>query len=116
MRSASLPQLHPHTVRGSWRITGASAAITELSVSPASERDSGTGLLAFIAIELDGVIRIDGLTLRRIQGGRMSLSFPSRTSRRGDRHPLVRPRDRAARAAIERTIFDALGIGLEAAR
>jgi DNA-binding cell septation regulator SpoVG len=110
MRSASLPQLHPHTVRGPWRIPGSSSTLTEITISPASERDADTGLLAFIALELDGLVHIDGVGLRLTEDGRLTLSFPSRTSRRGTKHALLRPVNSAARAAIERTIFGALGI------
>jgi DNA-binding cell septation regulator SpoVG len=90
--------------------------MTSISITPASERDADTGLLAFIALELDGLVRVDGVALRLTEDGRLALSFPTRTSRRGTKHALLRPVNSAARAAIERTIFGALGIRQEAAR
>jgi DNA-binding cell septation regulator SpoVG len=102
------------TIRGSWRI--GSATLTAITISPASERDADDGLLAYVSIELDGLVRIDGVTLRLTEEGQLSLSFPSRTSRRGMKRALVRPTDRAARHAIEKAVFHALGIRQEATR
>ena len=96
------------TIRGSWRI--GSATLTAITLSSASDRDADAGLLAYVSVELDGLVRIDGVTLRLTEEGQLSLSFPSRTSRRGTKHSLVRPTDRAARHAIERAVFHALGI------
>ncbi|MBK9386588.1 MAG: septation protein SpoVG family protein [Planctomycetes bacterium] len=104
------------TLRGSWRITGSNSTLTSISISPAPERDADEGLLAFLDLELDGLMRVDGVALRLTQAGSLALSFPSRTSRRGTRHALVRPTDRAARHAIEKAIFAALGIREEATR
>jgi DNA-binding cell septation regulator SpoVG len=104
------------TIRGPWRITGSSSTLTSISITPASERDADTGLLAFLALELDGLMHIDGVALRLTEDGQLSLSFPTRTSRRGTKHALLRPVNSAARAAIERTIFEALGIKQEASR
>jgi DNA-binding cell septation regulator SpoVG len=104
------------TLHGPWRITGSSSTLTEITISPASERDADTGLLAFLALELDGLVQVDGIALRMTEQGLLALSFPSRTSRRGTKHSLVRPRDQAARAAIERTILTALGIRQESQR
>ncbi len=102
------------TIRGSWRI--GSATLTAIAISPASDRDTDDGLLAYLDIELDGLVRIDGVTLRLTEEGQLSLSFPSRTSRRGKKHALVRPTDRAARHAIEKAVFHALGIRQEPSR
>jgi DNA-binding cell septation regulator SpoVG len=104
------------TISGPWRITGSSSTLTSIAISPASERDADEGLLAFLALELDGLVQIDGVALRLTEDGRLALSFPTRTSRRGTKHSLLRPVSSAARAAIERTIFEALGIRQEAAR
>ncbi|MBK9386550.1 MAG: septation protein SpoVG family protein [Planctomycetes bacterium] len=102
------------TLRGSWRV--GTATLTAITITPASELNGDDGLLAFLNLELDGLVRIDGVTLRLTEHGQLSLSFPSRTSRRGTKHALVRPTDRAARHAIERAIFNALGIRQEPSR
>jgi hypothetical protein len=101
----------PRALRGSWRIPGArGTTLTAIAITPASERDADTGLLAYLDLEINRLVRIDGVALRLTLAGALALSFPSRTSRRGARHALVRPTDRAARHAIERAIFAALGI------
>jgi DNA-binding cell septation regulator SpoVG len=104
-------------LRGHWPISCASStALTAIRITPASERDADDGLLAFLDLELDGLVQIDGVTLRMTGQSRLAISFPSRTSRRGTKHLMVRPRDQAARAAIERAIFDAIGIRQEVQR
>ena len=72
-----------------------------------SDQDVREGLLGFVSVQLGRVI-LDGLTLRKTSGGRLALSYPSRTDRVGRRHPYVRPRDDAARIEIEREIIGLL--------
>jgi DNA-binding cell septation regulator SpoVG len=98
------------TIRGSWRISGSGSTLNSITISPASKRDVDEGLLAYLAIEIDRLVRIDGVGLRLTEEGRLALSFPTRTSRRGTKQALLRPVNSAARTAIERTIFEALGI------
>ncbi|MBK9387274.1 MAG: hypothetical protein IPN34_20860 [Planctomycetes bacterium] len=107
-------------LEGNWPVLDAAGKpaldITAVLVTPAGDDDANDGLLAFLVIEVESLFRIDGVTLRLTDDGRLALSFPSRTSRRGTKHSLVRPRDQAARASIERAIFAALGIREEAQR
>ncbi|MBK9387331.1 MAG: septation protein SpoVG family protein [Planctomycetes bacterium] len=107
-------------LKGTWPVLDAAGnqalAITAVTITPTGDDDADDGLLAFLVIEVESLFRIDGVTLRLTDEGRLALSFPSRTSRRGTKHSLVRPRDQAARAAIERAIFAALGIREEAQR
>jgi hypothetical protein len=103
------PRRRTQSLAGRWPISNQFGAttmvVTALKLTPASDRDADTGLLAFIALELDGLVHIDGVGLRLTEDGRLSLSFPSRTSRRGTKHALLRPVN-----------SDALGIRQEAAR
>ncbi|MBL8899939.1 MAG: hypothetical protein JNM84_20070 [Planctomycetes bacterium] len=105
---------------GPWLITNSTGeialAITKIVVSPADDDTCSTGLLAYLQLELGSLIQLDGVTVRYTEAGRLALSFPSKSSRSGKQHSVVRPRDQAARAAIERTILDALGIREEAQR
>ena len=66
----------------------------------ASDADRRTGLEGYISVVV-GLIVIDGIVLRRTADGRHTLSFPARTSRRGERHAIIRPIDDQARQAIE---------------
>lgn len=73
----------------------------------ASDADVRDGLLGWISVEF-GPLLID-VTLRRLASGRLGLSFPSRTSKSGMKHPVVRPVDDAARRAVEAVILGQLG-------
>jgi hypothetical protein len=102
---------------GRWPVgeatSGDAMVITSMRATPASAADERDGLLLFLELELDGVLWLDGVTLRRSRDGRLRLAFPARTSFRGERFSLVRPRDREARAEIEAAVFGALGVRLE---
>lgn len=78
---------------------------TWLRGSPGDERE---GLLGWLSIELGSFV-IDNIALRRTSRGRFTLSFPSRISKNGLKHPIVRPIDDASRVAIEKEIFAQLG-------
>lgn len=81
--------------------------------------DRRAGLLGYVDIVVSG-LRIDGVTMRVTADGRLSLSFPSRINKRGERQAIVRPLDDRARRAIEAAVLsqlaqlDDLGIGEEA--
>ena len=89
----------------------AELVVTEVTYTPASEHDERAGLLGYIAIVLNEALRIDGLTLRRSNDGRLYLAYPCRTDASGRRHPLSRPLDEEARRLIEDQVFAELGIG-----
>ena len=80
------------------------------SFSSASDAQVRTGLLGWLTVEVDGLLVLDGITLRRINSlpPRMGLSFPERRDRAGRHHPLVRPIDDDARCLIERSVLAAL--------
>lgn len=86
----------------------ASLRVKLSSFTPGSLRDRKAGLLGWIAIELGGLAHLDGITLRRTAAGRLSLSFPERRDRSGNRHALIRPLDRNARQEIERQVLGQL--------
>lgn len=69
--------------------------VADVRFTPGDSRDHAAGLLGYLAVTLDGSIRIDGLTLRRTRSGRPCLSFPRH---RGGFRPL--------NAAVRRTIED----------
>jgi hypothetical protein len=63
-----------------------------------------SGLLGYLSI-FYGDLVLDGITLRRTADGNLTLSFPARTDRSGNRHAYFRPVDDAARRRIEREIL-----------
>ena len=74
------------------------------------------GLLGWMTLEIDALLVVDGVALRRTRSGRLALSFPRRTSRRGRQYALVRPRDEIAGRAIEEAVLSALGTSRRADR
>ena len=87
--------------------------IRVISSSPASISQRARGLLGWLVIEVDGLFRVDGTTLRRTRDGRLTLSFPVRHDSTGRQHSIVRPTDAAARREIESQVFAALGLSEE---
>jgi DNA-binding cell septation regulator SpoVG len=81
----------------------------------ASDTDVASGFLGWITISY-GSLLVDNITLRRTSDGRLTLSFPSRTAKNGQKHSIVRPVDNEARIAIEREILGQLGQREELAR
>ncbi|MBL8726659.1 MAG: hypothetical protein JNK49_21640 [Planctomycetes bacterium] len=75
----------------------------------ATDDEVRSGLLGYLGVDY-GDLMLDGVTLRRTADGRLALSFPSRTDRKGRRHPFIRPVDEAARRTIERAILAQLAV------
>ena len=84
--------------------------ISDVRYTPAGPQEVSKGFRGWIACILNGRIQIDGITLRRTRGGRMTLSFPSNHDKTGNQHFYIRPLDDAARRVVERQIFQALGL------
>lgn len=89
--------------------------IAVVGFAAANNRERRSGLLGWMVLEVDGLLRLDGVALRLTRSGRLSLGFPCRRDGRGDRHPVVRPLGTREREEIERAVFAALG-GQEALR
>ena len=87
--------------------------LSQVKFHSASLADQENGLLGFVSCVLDGRLHLDGITVRRTQNARLTLSFPARTDRRGSRHFLVRPVDDCARREIELRVFRCLGMDPE---
>ena len=84
--------------------------LSDVRFTAGSPRDRASGLVGFISLVLNDTLVLDGLVLRRTRSGRHALSYPERVDRRGDAHPIVRPRSDAARRELEALVFEALGI------
>ncbi len=84
--------------------------VTDIRYTPASRQKAAKGLLGYLTFLLDGSIRVDGVQMRRTQAGELRLSFPSRLDHRGQEHPYLHPIDTPSRVAIERAVFEALGL------
>ena len=84
--------------------------ISRVRFAEAEDSDRRAGLLGWISLQF-GALQLDGITLRRTQADRLTLSFPARRDRQGREHPYVRPLDDEARRHIESQVFRALGVG-----
>ena len=82
--------------------------ITNVTWSPAPERDVRRGLLGWTSCHFGDLIRIDGIAIRRTRDGRLVLSFPARRDRHGNDHPVVSPIGDQARIQLEGAILSAL--------
>jgi hypothetical protein len=89
--------------------------IDEIRFASASSGEAATGLLGYVSCTLNGVLRLDGLALRRTLSGALALSFPVRIDRAGRRHAYIRPLTNEARMTIEAQVFAALALQVEAA-
>ena len=95
-------------------IPSAKLRVTHVRFRPAKERFVQTGLLGWISCDLGGDLLLDGIALRRTRTGYLTLSFPGRRDHRHRKHALVRPISDEARCEIERQVFEALGIFIDA--
>ncbi len=83
--------------------------VSDVRYTPAQPRDRASGLLGFVRFTLGGVLRLDGVALRRSEEGFLYLAFPRRTTRSGQEFPLMRPTSGEVRQAIEKAVIAALG-------
>lgn len=88
--------------------------ITGVTFAAARPEDIERGLLGWASFLLGGVVRLDGVAVRRTLEGRYALSFPARRDGAGRRHFSVRPVDNQARLEIEHVVLGALGFIEEA--
>lgn len=83
--------------------------VTNVQFKSASETDQETGLLAYLTVEINDGMELDGLTLRRNIEGDLYLSFPCRDDRYGRRHFYSRPLNGEIRADLEDQVLRKLG-------
>ena len=88
--------------------------VSIVAFSTSSADDMARGLIGWLSLRV-GRIVLDGIAVRRTRDGRISLSYPERADRHGDRHPYIRPVDECARREIELQVLDALGYQREMA-
>ena len=82
--------------------------VSNVNFVKGSEAEQGTGLLGYVSFDLNGMMRVDGVTLRHTREGRLSLSYPERRDGRGHGHSLIRPLSHRAQADIQRQVLSAL--------
>jgi DNA-binding cell septation regulator SpoVG len=85
--------------------------ISDVQFTAAPPADVERGLVGFTRLTLNGVLRLDGIAVRRTLEGHMTLSFPARRDRTGREHKLVRPVNAEIGREIEYQVLEALGYG-----
>ncbi len=85
------------------------ARVSEVRFTAATPEQVDEGLLGFAACRY-GVLRLDGIAVRRTLDGRLTLSYPARRDSSGRKHFLIRPLDDAGRRLIEFEVLKALGL------
>jgi hypothetical protein len=80
----------------------------KLVAAPRAQQE--LGMLGYVSFELDGMLGLDGVTLRKTRDGRLTLSYPARRDGRGVDHPLVRPLSHRAMKVIESQVLCSLGL------
>jgi DNA-binding cell septation regulator SpoVG len=81
--------------------------LSEIKFTPASFEQRSDGLVAFVAVTLNGSLRIDGITVRRSLTGRLYVAFPRHRDSRGEEQYVVRPLDQETTAHLESQILAA---------
>jgi DNA-binding cell septation regulator SpoVG len=82
--------------------------LTEFQLSPADAEHRKTGLMGWVSFTINDTLRLDGVTVRRTAGGRLTLAFPSKIDRNGRKRSLIRPISEDARLDIEDQVFSIL--------
>lgn len=84
--------------------------VDDIQFKAAGPAERRTGLLGWASFRLDGSLEVNGVTVRHTRDHRITISFPARYDRQGNKHFVLRPLHERARRAIERQLLDALGI------
>jgi len=87
--------------------------IDRIELVTAGPAAAETGLLGWLRFRVNRALMLDGVTLRRTQDGRHSLSFPAKTDGAGRQRFFVKPLDSEIRQGIEAQVFAALGLAPE---
>ena len=84
--------------------------VHDVQFTSASSADADTGLLGWVRFILNGIVRIDGVAVRRTLRGRMALAFPAKRDRAGRRRKFVRPINAEVGREIETQVLSKLGL------
>jgi hypothetical protein len=90
--------------------------VTEVYYLRADDDQRQTGLLGWVTFLLDGRYKVEGVTVRRTNKGRTTLSYPFREDVWGRQWSFIHPIDDPTRLAIERQVLARLDLSGEAVR
>ena len=78
--------------------------ISEIKINLASN-EQYPGLKGFVSFILNGMFRIDGISIRKTEKGKLFLMYPCRTSANNSRFFYVNPICKEAKEAVDTAIF-----------
>ncbi|MBU0755606.1 MAG: septation protein SpoVG family protein [Planctomycetes bacterium] len=84
--------------------------ISNIQFKPSGNKETESGICGWVSCTVDDRFHLDGIVVRRIRDGRMTLTFPASRDRYGNQHFIVRPLTNDIRRTIEQQIFQALGL------
>jgi hypothetical protein len=82
--------------------------VTDITFKPAPDRLGESGLLGWVGFTVGGLVRFEGLTLRRLLNGTLALRYPRTRLVAEDQVASIQPIDWFARRDIELQVFAAL--------
>lgn len=84
--------------------------VADVHFTAAALQEIEEGLLGWARLTLNGVLRLDGIAVRRTLGGHVTISFPARRDRAGRVHKLMRPVNAEVGREIEHQVLKAVGL------
>lgn len=82
--------------------------LTRLVATRCSDDERDRGLIAYLELTVLGVLRVDGVTIRRRRDGARTLSWPGRRDGSGRLHEHVFPATAKIKSALTQEIFEEL--------
>lgn len=82
--------------------------ITNIRFLPAAPAGLATGVRGWVSLDLNEILQLTGIAVRRKPDGGIYLSFPERRDSKGNVFPYMRPLGREARRSIETHVIGVL--------
>ncbi len=84
-------------------------AVSDVRFVAASRSEVETGLSGWACFVVNGVLRLDGVAVRRTLNGRTAISFPAKRDSTGRMRKYVRPVNAEVARELEHEVLTALG-------
>jgi hypothetical protein len=83
--------------------------VSDVRFVAASPAEVETGLSGWVRFVVNGILRVDGVAVRRTLNGRTAISFPAKRDKTGRMRKYVRPANAEVGREIEYQVLKALG-------
>ena len=85
--------------------------VTNVQFVAASSRDAECDIVGWVSCTLNGAVRVDGITVRRMLSGDITVSYPTRKDGWGQKHAILKPLNDQVRRELQCQILAAIGLG-----